>query len=99
MAWRRICTRCSSPRPAPAPADQGSAVAAAASGAEDSLAADSEEAAAARFRPSTYTKRARNMGKLIQWNVLSLDGYFEGLKSWDVEWFHSFFDKDMEEFS
>ncbi len=39
------------------------------------------------------------MSKLIQWNVLSLDGYFEGAKSWDVEWFHSFFDKDQEEFS
>jgi dihydrofolate reductase len=39
------------------------------------------------------------MSKLIQWNVLSLDGYFEGAKSWDVEWFHSFLDKDQEEFS
>lgn len=39
------------------------------------------------------------MSKLIQWNVLSLDGYFEGEKSWDVEWFHSFFDKDQEAFS
>jgi len=39
------------------------------------------------------------MSKLIQWNVLSLDGYFDGAKSWDVEWFHSFYDKDQEEFS
>lgn len=39
------------------------------------------------------------MSKLIQWNVLSLDGYFEGAKSWDVEWFHSFYDKYQEEFS
>lgn len=39
------------------------------------------------------------MSKLILWNVLSLDGYFEGVKSWDVEWFHSFYDKDQEEFS
>ncbi len=39
------------------------------------------------------------MRKLIQWNVISLDGYFEGIRSWDVEWFHSFFDKDLEEFS
>lgn len=39
------------------------------------------------------------MGKLILWNVLSLDGYFEGVKSWDMEWFHSFFGKDQEEFS
>jgi dihydrofolate reductase len=39
------------------------------------------------------------MSKLIQWNVLSLDGYFQGVKSWDVEWFHSFFDKDQEALS
>jgi dihydrofolate reductase len=39
------------------------------------------------------------MSKLILWNVLSLDEYFEGAKSWDVEWFHSFYDKDQEEFS
>ncbi len=39
------------------------------------------------------------MSRLILWNVISLDGYFEGVKSWDVEWFHSFFGKDQEEFS
>jgi hypothetical protein len=30
------------------------------------------------------------MGKLIQWNTISLDGYFEGAKTWDVEWFHPY---------
>lgn len=39
------------------------------------------------------------MSRLILWNVISLDGYFEGAKSWDVEWFHSFYDKDQEEVS
>jgi dihydrofolate reductase len=39
------------------------------------------------------------MGKLIQWNVLSLDGYFEGEKSWDVEWFHPYFENELREFS
>ncbi len=39
------------------------------------------------------------MSKLIQWNAISLDGYFEGVKSWDVEWFQSFYDKEQEEFS
>jgi dihydrofolate reductase len=39
------------------------------------------------------------MSRLIQWNLLSLDGYFEGAKSWDVEWFHGFFSKDLEQFS
>ncbi len=39
------------------------------------------------------------MSKLIQWNMLSLDGYFEGSKSWDVEWFFPFFNKELEQFS
>jgi dihydrofolate reductase len=39
------------------------------------------------------------MSKLIQWNMLSLDGYFEGARSWDVEWFFPFFNKELEDFS
>ncbi len=39
------------------------------------------------------------MGKLIQWNMLSLDGYFEGAKSWDIDWFHPFFNAELEAFS
>ncbi|MGA7343313.1 MAG: dihydrofolate reductase family protein [Terracidiphilus sp.] len=39
------------------------------------------------------------MSRLIMWNMLSLDGYFEGEKSWDVEWFHPFFNKELEAFS
>ncbi len=39
------------------------------------------------------------MSKLIMWNMLSLDGYFEGAKSWDVEWFQSYFSKELEDFS
>ena len=39
------------------------------------------------------------MGRLIQWNLISLDGYFEGAKSWDVEWFHSAWNKELEQFS
>jgi len=39
------------------------------------------------------------MSRLIQWNMLSLDGYFEGAKSWDVEWFHGFFGPELEKFS
>lgn len=39
------------------------------------------------------------MSKLIQWNMLSLDGYFEGAKSWDVEWFFPFFNSELEAFS
>lgn len=38
------------------------------------------------------------MRRLILWNMLSLDGYFEGAKSWDVGWFQSFFSRELEEF-
>ena len=39
------------------------------------------------------------MSRLILWNMVSLDGYFEGAKSWDVEWFQPFFNKELEAFS
>jgi len=39
------------------------------------------------------------MSQLIQWNMLSLDGYFEGARSWDVEWFHPYFNEELEKFS
>jgi len=39
------------------------------------------------------------MGKLIQWNLVSLDGYFEGAKSWDLDWFQSFWGPELESFS
>ncbi len=31
--------------------------------------------------------------------MLSLDGYFEGAGSWDVEWFHPYFNEELEKFS
>jgi hypothetical protein len=39
------------------------------------------------------------MGKLIQWNNLTLDGYFEGAKSWDADWLHPYFIDELREFS
>ncbi len=39
------------------------------------------------------------MSRLIQWNMLSLDGYFEGARSWDVEWFQPYFNEELERFS
>jgi dihydrofolate reductase len=36
---------------------------------------------------------------LILWNSISLDGFFEGEKSWDVEWFHPFFGDELQAFS
>jgi dihydrofolate reductase len=39
------------------------------------------------------------MGRLIEWNMMSLDGYFEGARSWDVEWFFPYFNSELEKFS
>jgi hypothetical protein len=29
------------------------------------------------------------MSRLIMWNLVTLDGYFEGAKSWDLDWHES----------
>jgi len=39
------------------------------------------------------------MSKLIMWNLLTLDGFFEGAKSWDLEWHHLFWGPELERFS
>jgi dihydrofolate reductase len=39
------------------------------------------------------------MRKLIMWNVISLDGYFEGEKAWDLEFHQTVFDKELQDFS
>lgn len=39
------------------------------------------------------------MGRLIEWNLISLDGYFEGGSKWDLEWHNQVWDKELEKFS
>ena len=39
------------------------------------------------------------MARLIQWNLMSLDGYFEGAKKWDLEWHKYVWDRELETFS
>ena len=39
------------------------------------------------------------MGRLIEWNLISLDGYFEGGAKWDLEWHNQVWDKELEKFS
>jgi len=39
------------------------------------------------------------MSRLILWNSISLDGFFEGETSWDVDWFRPFFREELEAFS
>ena len=39
------------------------------------------------------------MSKLIMWNLLSLDGYFEGVKSWELGWHPYIWGDELERFS
>ena len=39
------------------------------------------------------------MGKLIMWNVITLDGYFEGEKNWDLSFHEMVWGPEMESFS
>jgi dihydrofolate reductase len=39
------------------------------------------------------------MGKLIMWNLLTLDGYFEGAKSWDLDWHEHVWGAELERLS
>lgn len=39
------------------------------------------------------------MRKLIMWNVVTLDGYFEGEKNWDLGFHESVWGKELEDFS
>ena len=40
-----------------------------------------------------------NMRKLIMWNVLTLDGYFEGSTSWALNWHNEVWGGELERFS
>jgi dihydrofolate reductase len=39
------------------------------------------------------------MGKLIMWNLLTLDGYFEGAKSWELDWHNDVWGEELERLS
>jgi dihydrofolate reductase len=39
------------------------------------------------------------MSKLIMWNLVTLDGFFEGTKSWDLEFHQSVWGKELEQIS
>jgi dihydrofolate reductase len=39
------------------------------------------------------------MRKLIMWNLITLDGYFEGPKSWDLDWHEDVWGEELERFS
>src|SRR5512143_3978230 len=39
------------------------------------------------------------MRKLIMWNLITLDGFFEGAKSWDLDWHEEVWGDDLERLS
>ena len=39
------------------------------------------------------------MRKLIMWNLITLDGYFEGAKNWDLPWHEQLWGEELERFS
>lgn len=39
------------------------------------------------------------MSRLIMWNVVSLDGLFEGVKSWELDWHRYIWGDELERFS
>jgi dihydrofolate reductase len=44
-------------------------------------------------------KKDHAMRKLIMWNIITLNGYFEGEKSWDLPWHEQVWGEELEEFS
>jgi len=39
------------------------------------------------------------MRKLIMWNLVTLDGFFEGPKSWDIDWHDTIWGEEREKYS
>jgi dihydrofolate reductase len=39
------------------------------------------------------------MGKVIMWELVTLDGFFEGPKSWDIDWHESVWGEELEQLS
>jgi dihydrofolate reductase len=39
------------------------------------------------------------MRKLIMWNLVTLDGYFEGAKPWEIDWHDYVWGEELEQFS
>jgi dihydrofolate reductase len=54
------------------------------------------------MRPVTTkqnTERSAMMRKVIVWNMVTLDGYFEGPKPWEIDWHEYVWGEEMERFS
>lgn len=44
------------------------------------------------------TEESRNLRRLIVWNLMTLDGFFEGPKSWDIDFHQSAWGEELEQF-
>jgi dihydrofolate reductase len=45
------------------------------------------------------SERGDAMRKVIMWNMLTLDGFFEGPESWDIDWHEYVWGDELEQFS
>jgi hypothetical protein len=43
--------------------------------------------------------RSMNMRKVIVWNMVTLDGFFEGSKPWEIEWHEYAWGDELQRFS
>src|SRR5918998_900761 len=70
--------------------------------AADGFIADREGAfgwTAPSYPPGTRDGRTGRMRKLIVWNVMTLDGYFEGPTAWDLDMHGTVWGDELEAFS
>jgi len=44
-------------------------------------------------------QEGKNMRKLIMWNIVTLDGYFEGSQNWDLSFLEAVWGKELEQLS
>src|SRR5262245_53609541 len=46
-----------------------------------------------------HTERRKMSRKVIVWNMVTLDGYFEGTKPWETDWHEYVWGEELERFS
>jgi len=44
-------------------------------------------------------RTVNRLRKVIMWNLVTLDGFFEGRKSWEIDWHDSVWGEELERFS
>ena len=52
----------------------------------------------ATARPDSSGTSRSGGRKLIMWNLITLDGFFEGTKSWEIDWHEYVWDEELEKF-